>query len=243
MQVRLINLQSRTIGSQYVAIEMLKLIQQKPNAVLALATGNTMTNVYEQLSELLNKNHVDVSGVTTFNLDEYIGLDATHEQSYHMYMNHHLFQHNKGWTPQQLHLPNGVASDLLEECRAYEQQLQTAGTRDLQILGIGENTHIGFNEPGSAFDSTTRIVDLTPSTIAANSVYFDDVSHVPQQAISMGLSSIMDTQRIILVAFGKQKQAAIKALMTGEISEAVPASILQRHPNVEIIVDDDAALF
>lgn len=233
------NLKNRTVGSQYVATEILKQIIFKPNAVLGLATGNTMVEVYKMLADLLNINHIDVSNVVTFNLDEYVGLSAEHKQSYHVYMDTHLFKHNPTWNHKNIYLPVGNATNIKLESELYEKRLNEIGSADIQILGIGENGHIGFNEPYSSFESVTRVVDLTPSTIHANSQHFNHIEDVPKQAISMGLSSIMKAKRIILLAFGKNKQQAIKSLLAGEVSEALPASILHNHSNVEVIIDDE----
>lgn len=237
--MNVINLKNRTVGSQYVATEILKQVISKPNAVLGLATGNTMIEVYKTLAALLNVNQIDLSNVVTFNLDEYVGLSAEHNQSYRVYMNAHLFNHNQTWNNKNIYLPVGDAPNIELESELYEQRLGEIGSADIQILGIGENGHIGFNEPYSSFESVTRVVDLTPSTINANSQHFENIEDVPKQAISMGLSSIMKAKRIILLAFGKNKQQAIKALLEGEVSEALPASILHKHPNVEVIIDDE----
>ncbi|MCM3519581.1 glucosamine-6-phosphate deaminase [Staphylococcus xylosus] len=237
--MNVINLKNQTIASQYLATELLKQLKTKPDTVLGLATGSTMINVYKYLSELLNINQIDLSRVVTFNLDEYIGLAPDHKQSYHVYMNEHLFKHNDSWQKDNIHLPMGNAKDVVQEARVYEQLLCDIGAADIQILGIGENGHIGFNEPYTSFDSVTSVVDLTPSTIKANSKYFETIENVPKQAISMGLSSIMRAKRIILLALGEHKKEAIKQLLEGDISESLPASILRQHANVEVIVDDE----
>lgn len=238
--MNVINLKDRTTASQYVAIELLKQIKSQPNAVLGLATGSTMIDIYKYLAELINVNHTKLNDVVTFNLDEYIGLAADHEQSYHAYMKENLFKHNSTWNEDNIYLPKGDAEDVEKECIAYEQCIQDAGPADIQILGIGENGHIGFNEPFSSFESETRVVDLTDSTIKANSQHFDNIEDVPKQAISIGLASIMNAKRIILIAFGSNKQEAIQQLLDGKVSESLPASILHQHPNVEVIVDDSA---
>ena len=220
-----------------MAVELLKLIQSTPTATLGLATGNTMTEIYPRLSELLTVNCVNLNDIKTFNLDEYVGLNSSHPQSYYTYMHQLLFDHND-WNERNVYIPRGDAPHLEEEAQAYEQRLASIGQPDIQLLGIGENGHIGFNEPGTPFNSQTRIVDLTDSTIKANSIHFDTIDDVPKQAISMGLQSIMRAKRIILLAFGERKQEAISRLIHGPKTETLPASILQTHPNVEIIVDD-----
>lgn len=235
--MKLINLKNKSIASDYVAVELLKLIQSTPTATLGLATGNTMTEIYPRLSELLTVNCVNLNDIKTFNLDEYVGLNSSHPQSYYTYMHQLLFDHND-WNESNVYIPRGDALHLEEEAQAYEQRLASIGQPDIQLLGIGENGHIGFNEPGTPFNSQTRIVDLTDSTIKANSIHFDTIDDVPKQAISMGLQSIMRAKRIILLAFGERKQEAISRLIHGPKTETLPASILQTHPNVEIIVDD-----
>lgn len=236
--MQLYNLRNKQLASQYVATELLKQIKHQPHAVLGLATGSTMTELYTQLADLLEANTVDVSEVKTFNLDEYVGAAPTDLHSYHAYMHQRFFSQNEGWNYDHIYIPNGVAENLAQEAENYEATLAKAGQPDIQILGIGENGHIGFNEPGTPFDSTTRVVDLTPSTMHANSVHFAHLDDVPKQALSMGLASIMRAKRIILLAFGDKKIDAIQQLIHGEVTEALPASILQNHPNVEIIVDD-----
>ena len=235
--MKLINLKNKSIASDYVAVELLKLIQSTPTATLGLATGNTMTEIYPRLSELLTANRVNLNDIKTFNLDEYVGLNSSHPQSYYTYMHELLFNHNE-WNEDHIYIPRGDASDLEDEAYAYEQRLFSIGQPDIQLLGIGENGHIGFNEPGTSFDSQTRVVDLTDSTIKANSIHFDTIDDVPKQAISMGLQSIMRAKRIILLAFGERKQEAIERLVNGSKTETLPASILQTHPNVDIIIDD-----
>ena len=237
--MNLINLKNQTIASQYVATELLKQVKSKPNTVLGLATGNTMIDVYKCLSELLNINQIDLSRVATFNLDEYVGLAPNHKHSYHVYMNEHLFKHNDSWQKDNIHLPMGNAKDVVHESKVYEQLLCDIGPADIQILGIGENGHIGFNEPYTSFDSVTSVVDLTPSTIKANSKHFETIEDVPKQAISLGLTSIMRAKRIILLALGRHKRDVIKQLLKDDISESLPASILRQHANVEVIVDDE----
>lgn len=199
------NLNDKSTASIYTAIEMLKTIKTKPNAILGLATGSTMVDLYPRFSDLLKANHIDVSQVRTFNLDEYIGLNADHVQSYHTYIYDRLFNQYEGWNRKNIYIPNGVADKIEHEGEHYEKLLHDIGRPDIQILGIGENGHIGFNEPGTPFDSVTRIVDLAPSTLHANSVHFKNKDKVPKQAISMGLSSIMRAKRIILLAFGEKK--------------------------------------
>lgn len=213
----------------------------QPKSKLGLATGGTMTEVYKYLVELLEKNQLDVSHVETFNLDEYVGLKAEHPQSYHYYMNEVLFNQYPNFNKENIHIPNGYSSQLEDEAERYNQLLNDRGPVDIQILGIGENGHIGFNEPGTDLHSETHIVDLTESTIRANSRYFESESDVPQQAVSMGLASILKAKRIILLAFGEKKKEAIHQLMNNQVTKDIPSTILHAHPNVEVYVDDEAA--
>ncbi|MBB2507003.1 glucosamine-6-phosphate deaminase [Staphylococcus cohnii] len=235
----ILNLENRQLASQYVAIELLKQMKLKPDSVLGLATGNTMTDVYKYLKTLINNNNLQLDQIVTFNLDEYVGLSADNEQSYHAYMYQQLFKHHQTWHKENIFIPQGDTDNLEQECLMYEQYLKDKGPADIQILGIGENGHIGFNEPGSSFESVTRVVDLSSSTINANSRYFDSIEDVPKQAISMGLASIMRAKRIVLLAMGRNKKEAISQLIEGDISEALPASILHQHPHVDVIVDNE----
>ena len=236
--MRILNLGDQQTASRYVAIELIKLLQDKPDAILGLATGASMTSVYPYFTDLLDLNHIDVSQVHTFNLDEYVGLDAHHEHSYHHYMHERLFDNYSGWNKAFIHIPNGAADNLESEALRYETLLQSVGQRDIQLLGIGQNGHIGFNEPGTPFDSHTRVVNLTTSTIQANSVHFSKLADVPKQAISMGLDNITRAKRIILLAFGDKKHDALQRLIDGHITEDLPASILHQHERVDVIVDN-----
>lgn len=225
--------------SEEVAKMIRAQIVSKPHSVLGLATGSSPLGVYKLLVEYASRG-VDFSGVTTFNLDEYVGLDSNHPQSYRHYMNENLF--SKVNIPQeQTFIPNGVAQDLKAECEYYEQRIKQAGGIDLQILGIGTNAHIGFNEPGTPFESRTQVVDLAPSTITDNARFFASLAEVPTQAISMGIKSIMQAKNIILMANGGSKADAIYAAVKGPITVDVPASVLQLHPSVTFVLDQAAA--
>ncbi|WP_213606747.1 glucosamine-6-phosphate deaminase [Staphylococcus capitis] len=239
--MKIINLGSKKLASFYVACELYKEMSCQPTSKLGLATGGTMTEVYKYLVELLEKNQLDVSHVETFNLDEYVGLKAEHPQSYHYYMNEVLFNQYPNFNKENIHIPDGYSSQLEDEAERYNQLLNDRGPVDIQILGIGENGHIGFNEPGTDLHSETHIVDLTESTIRANSRYFESESDVPQQAVSMGLASILKAKRIILLAFGEKKKEAIHQLMNNQVTKDIPSTILHAHPNVEVYVDDEAA--
>ncbi|MBI5975088.1 glucosamine-6-phosphate deaminase [Staphylococcus canis] len=238
--MRITNIGSSDKASFYVACELYHQILNHPQSRLGLATGGTMVGMYGYLVDLLTKNKLDVTHIETFNLDEYKGLAPEHSASYNYYMHQILFDRYPYFNEANLHLPNGMAQDVTAESERYEQLLADRGPIDIQILGIGENGHIGFNEPGTPFDSVTHCVDLTESTIEANSRFFNNKNDVPRQAISMGLSSIMRAKRIILLAFGKHKKDAITKLVNGTISTDVPATILREHPNVDVYVDDEA---
>ena len=197
------------------------------------SNGNTQNNVDK---EIANSN-LDFSEMTSINLDEYVGLAADNDQSYHHFMQENLFQYKPF---KESYLPNGLAEDLQVEAKHYDQIIEEHPI-DFQILGIGRNGHIGFNEPGTPFDMTTHIVDLTQDTIEANSRFFDSMEEVPKQAISMGIHSIMQSKMVVLMAYGKDKADAINQMINGPISEELPASVLQNHPNVVVIVDEAAA--
>lgn len=213
-------------------------VRTKPGSVLGLATGSTPLGVYKLLAEY-HQAGVDFSRVITFNLDEYIGLAPDHPQSYRYYMEENLFS-KINIKQENTHVPSGIAPDLEAECRRYEEAIRQAGGIDLQLLGIGSNGHIGFNEPGTPFDSTTQIVDLTESTIRDNSRFFDSPDEVPTQAVSMGIKSIMQAKSIVLIASGGSKADAVCAAVHGPVTPEVPASVLQLHPSVTIVVDQAA---
>ncbi|MCW6661189.1 glucosamine-6-phosphate deaminase [Aerococcaceae bacterium NML201209] len=206
---------------------------QNSAKVFGLATGGTP----EQLYTLLSESTLDFSNCVSVNLDEYFGLAADHPKSYHHYMQTQLFDKKPFATS---YLPDGTNQDVEGEIARYNQILAD-NPIDLQILGIGSNAHIGFNEPGTSFDSQTQLVDLTESTIEANKRYFERVEDVPTQAYSMGIASIMSAKEIILMAFGAKKAQAIKDTVEGPVTTDVPASILQTHPNVTLLLDKDAA--
>ena len=201
--------------------------------VLGLATGASPIALYDKLAT----SDLDFSDVVSVNLDEYLGLDGNDPQSYRYFMNEHLFN-KKDF--KQTYVPDGKQADRDRAVHDYDQILSQHPI-DLQLLGIGRNGHIGFNEPGTSFDSTTHIVDLTSSTIEANARFFEDPSKVPTQAISMGIASVMAAKKILLVAYGENKADAIAATINGPITKEVPASILQKHLDVTLIIDDAAA--
>jgi len=216
------------------AFELLKAgLDSKKVKTLGLATGGTPLKFYAKMREA----KLDVSDVTTVNLDEYVGLSADDEQSYNYYMEEELF---KSLNFKATNLPNGMAEDLDAECERYEKVL-AENPVDLQILGLGTNGHIGFNEPGTSFDSKTHVVALADATIQANKRYFEKEEDVPTTAISMGIASIMAAKEIVLLAFGDAKAEAVQQMVNGPVSEECPASALQNHPNVTIILDEAAA--
>jgi glucosamine-6-phosphate deaminase len=214
-------------------------VKEKPNAVLGLATGGTPEGAYNYLIKNYQKSQLSYAKVHTVNLDEYIGLEKNHPQSYTYYMNEHLFKHIN-LPKEQTHFPSATSNTDQKDGEKYEQLIESLGGIDLQILGIGENGHIGFNEPGTSFSSKTSVVELTVSTRKANARYFNQMEEVPTHAISMGISTIMKSEEIILLVSGKKKAFILHRLLTEEISKELPASILKNHPNVTIIADQEA---
>ncbi len=217
-----------------------RLISIKPDAVLGLATGSTPLNLYRELIRMHRVDGLDFSRVRTFNLDEYIGLPPDHPASYHSFMEKNFF-HDVNIPPGNIHLPDGLASDVPLHCEAYEQAIRDAGGIDLQILGIGSDGHIGFNEPGSSLASRTRIKTLTPGTREDNSRFFGKPEDVPHHVITMGIGTIMESRILALLAFGEGKAKAVGEAVEGAISASNPATVLQLHPNAKIYLDESAA--
>ena len=213
-----------------------RLLQEKPNAVIGLATGSTPLLLYRALIEM----KLDWNRVTTFNLDEYIGLPKTHPQSYHSFMWENLFRH-LNIAPENVHIPDGNAKDIPGFCAAYEQRIHDAGGIDLQVLGIGTDGHIGFNEPTSSLASRTRIKTLTPQTRRDNARFFASLDEVPTHCITMGIGTIMEARHNLMLAFGANKAHAIAEAVEGPITAINPASILQMHPDAKFCLDTDAA--
>jgi len=224
------------LGARWIA----RLLRQKPRAVLGLATGSTPVLLYKELIRLHREEGLDFSGVTTFNLDEYLGLAPEHPASYHHFMQENLFRHIN-IAPENTHIPDGQATDVPATCRAYEEKIQAAGGIDLQILGIGGDGHIGFNEPSSSLTSRTRIKSLTQRTRQDNAPFFEKPEDIPQHVITMGVGTIMDAREIVLLAFGQGKAAPISATVEGPITASVPASILQFHSKATLLLDEEAA--
>jgi glucosamine-6-phosphate deaminase len=217
-----------------------KLIKEKPNAVLGLATGGTPSKMYAELIALHKEGSLSFSDVTTFNLDEYLGLEGDHPCSFRHFMNEKLFEHidiNINST----HVPDGSTKDVPSTCADYEEKIKNAGGIDLQVLGLGSDGHIGFNEPTSSLTSRTRIKTLSQKTCEDNARFFDSIDDVPKHCITMGIGSIMDAGRIVLLAFGEQKAAAVKDMVEGALSAMIPASALQMHQHVLVLLDEAAA--
>ena len=212
----------------------------KPNCVLGLATGSTPIGTYDQLVEWYNKGDLDFSEVTTVNLDEYKGLPRTNDQSYYYFMHQHLFD-RVNIDPERTNVPNGMEPDAEKECGRYEELIRSLGGVDLQLLGLGHNGHIGFNEPGEAFEKETHCVDLTESTIEANKRFFASADDVPKQAYTMGIKTIMQAKKILIVVNGENKADIVERAFFGPVTPEVPASILQLHNDVTL-VGDEAAL-
>ena len=212
----------------------------KPDCVLGLATGSSPIGIYENLVHWYEQDDLDFSQVTSVNLDEYKGLPKENDQSYDYFMHEYLF--NKvNIKPENINIPNGMEEDSEKECARYNQVLEDLGGVDLQLLGIGHNGHIGFNEPGEAFEKETHCVDLTESTINANKRFFEKEEDVPRQAYTMGIKSIMKAKKILLVATGANKADAVAAMVNGPVDPVCPASVLQNHADVVVIVDEAAA--
>ena len=210
----------------------------KPDSVLGLATGSSPLGTYKQLIEWYEKGDIDFSNVTSVNLDEYVGLDGSNDQSYRYFMNKNLFEHiiidiNNTY------VPNGWAVDLAGEGRKYDEHIAELGGIDLQLLGIGLDGHIGFNEPDKYFVKSTHVVDLHESTIKANSRFFANIDEVPKKAITMGMVSIMQAKKILLIASGKEKRDILEKAFYGPITPEIPASILQLHPDITVIYSEN----
>lgn len=211
----------------------------KPDCVLGLATGSTPIGLYKSLIERYARGVLDFSAVHTVNLDEYRGLSADNDQSYNYFMRHNLFDHIN-IKPENTHLPNGLEADADKECARYDAVIAAQGGVDIQLLGIGHNGHIGFNEPADQFPTGTHLVDLQQSTIEANKRFFASIDDVPRQAYTMGIRTIMSAKCILLVASGKDKAEIVRKSFFGPVTPQVPASVLQLHPNVILAGDADA---
>ena len=219
------------------AQQYVDLLKRKPNAILGGATGSTPLGLYAELVRLNKAGEITFKDASSFNLDEYVGLDGTHDQSYRYFMDHNLFDHidiDKSRT----RVPSGID---VSDPAAYDKEIEAAGGVDLQLLGIGNNGHIGFNEPGTPFGSLTHLVELTESTRQANARFFNSIDEVPTHAVTMGIRTVMNAKSVILMAIGKAKAPIMKETLQGPVTEQVPASVLQLHPDVEFYLDYDAA--
>lgn len=210
----------------------------KPDSVLGLATGSSPLGTYKQLIEWYEKGDIDFSNVTSVNLDEYVGLDPKNDQSYRYFMNKNFFEHIN-IDINNTYVPNGCAVDLAGEGRKYDEHIAELGGIDLQLLGIGLDGHIGFNEPDKYFVKSTHVVDLHESTIKANSRFFANIDEVPKKAITMGMVSIMQAKKILLIASGKEKRDILEKAFYGPITPEIPASILQLHPDITVIYSEN----
>lgn len=210
----------------------------KPNSVLGLATGSTPIGTYKQLIEWYKKGDIDFSKAVSINLDEYVGLDADNINSYRYFMDKNLFN-EINIVKENTFVPSGVAENLEEECKNYDENIKNLGGIDLQLLGIGLDGHIGFNEPSEVFTKNTHIVDLDQSTIEANSRFFGSIDKVPKKAITMGMASIMKAKKILLIANGEEKREILNRALFGSITPQIPASILQLHPDITVIYSEE----
>lgn len=226
--------------AQYVSQLLTQRIRENPEIVLGLATGGTMEPIYAQFCKQARAENLDVSRLTSFNLDEYVGLAAHHPQSYAAYMQQHLFSHLR-FDPARLHVPDGLSPDLDNYCQIYSRQIRSHGGIALQLLGVGANGHIGFNEPGTPFDSRCHVVELSERTRIDNSRFFADNEIVPGSAITMGMQDIMEAAQIILVATGSGKASTIAQYYQHDVTPEIPFTALKHHPNAHIILDSAAA--
>ena len=227
--LKLIKVESPTQGAEHVYEIIKDELESGRLNVLGLATGSTMVPIYDKWIE----SDLDFTNIVTFNLDEYIGIPASSPNSYAYFMNEHLFDKKEF---RKTNIPDGMAEDLAEECEAYEELLQEYPL-DLQLLGVGENGHIAFNEPGTSFDSVTHVAHLTESTLGVNSQYFENDEKIPETALTMGISSILGAKKLVLLAFGEKKRAAITKLLEGDVTVEWPITKLLRHDDVTVITD------
>lgn len=227
-------------GSRVAARMIARVVRAKPDAVLGLATGSTPLALYRELARMHREEGLDFSRVTTFNLDEYIGLPPEHPQSYHFFMHEHFFRHINV-PAERIHIPDGMTHDVRGFCAAYERAIRDAGGIDLQVVGIGTDGHLGFNEPTSSMASRTRIKTLTPQTLTDNARFFERAGDQPHHVITMGIGTIMDSRQVVLLAFGAGKAEAVAAAVEGPIASMMPASVLQLHERAHFIIDESAA--
>ena len=226
--------------SRAAAQVVAQVLNEKPNAVLGMATGSTPLGLYQELVRMHHEESLDFSQVTTFNLDEYVGLPTTHEQSYHYFMHENFFKH-VNIPKQNIHIPSGTTSNYRAFCQWYEKRIEECGGIDVQILGIGSDGHIAFNEPGSSLSSRTRLKTLAKQTIDDNARFFSSREQVPVYAITMGVGTIMEARKLLLLANGAKKADAVAAAVEGPVSSMVTASALQMHEDATVFADDPAS--
>ena len=223
--------------AEMAAQRYVELLKEKPDAVLGGATGSTPLLLYAELVRLNKAGEVSFAKAKSFNLDEYVGLDGTHDQSYRYFMDKNLFEHID-IDMAKTRVPSGINTEIAAE---YDKEIEAAGGIDMQLLGIGNNGHIGFNEPGTPFGSITHVVELTESTRRANARFFASIDEVPTHAVTMGIKTVMNAKKVILIATGAAKAPIVRDFIKGEVTPEVPASVLQLHPNVEVFLDHEAA--
>lgn len=228
------------LGCALAAKIIARVVREKPHAVLGLATGRTPLQLYQELIRLHRQEGLDFRHVTTFNLDEYVGLPATHEQSYRYFMAENFFRHIN-IDQRRTHVPDGTAADLHAECRDYEKRIEAAGGIDIQLLGLGRNGHIGFNEPTGSLRSRTWVKILSEQTLKDNSAVFGSLAAMPKHALTMGIGTILDAKRILLLAFGPAKVRAVEHMVEGPLAAICPGSALQLHPRATVILDENSA--
>ena len=227
-------------AARLVSDEIRRLSLRAGRTVLGCATGSTPIGLYQRLIALGEEEGLDFSRIVTFNLDEYVGLPPEHPQSYWYFMREHFFD-AAGMGPDRIHMPDGMAADLEAACAAYERSIGEAGGVDLQILGIGSNGHLAFNEPGSSLGSRTRVQTLTEKTLADNARFFGEGEAPPRTAVTMGLGTIMEARKLLMLASGTGKAAAVRDALEGPVTAMCPASVLQMHPHAHILLDEAAA--
>jgi glucosamine-6-phosphate deaminase len=238
--MEIIILPSAAEASEVAARLIARQVREKPSSVLGLATGSTPCKLYQLLARMHREDGLDFSKATTFNLDEYVNLDPTHPASYHQFMEENFFSH-VNVRRESVHIPDGMVADVPAHCADYERAIRKAGGIDLQILGLGSDGHLGFNEPGSSLASRTRIKTLTERTRSDNARFFTGAQEVPHHVITMGLGTIMESRMCLLLAFGKAKAEAVAASVEGPVTASVPGSLLQFHPQAKVLLDAESA--
>ena len=223
------------VGARMVASQ----VTLKPDSVFGLPTGSTPIGTYQNLAKMYRAGELDFSEAKSFNLDEYFPISREHDQSYYYFMHDNFFNH-VNFKPENVHILNGTVKDPQKECADYEAAIKEAGGIDFQVLGIGNNGHIGFNEPGAELSSVTYLVTLTENTLEANARFFDSVNDVPKQALTSGMATILKAKKIILIATGANKKEAVKKILSGKITTECPATMLSMHNDVTLIVDEEA---